>query len=359
MNISSDAIYWIFSTLPQVLAALAGLVMTGLTVYDQNLSRRIDEDPSREDILQPIVDGTFRRGRKFFVFSIVCILLDVGVLAYAEKISKGIAEVSVLGNGESIVWLSVFLLLLVGNCYTLWLLMPILNVALSKKDRSKIIAKETDETKKALDAEEQSPDSKNGVKTPDESDKDGDDTLSPMIFIEYFRRLENAVKAYFPEVEGFTLGRRASMAFMVGQLCKDNIIPRDYENELKNIIKLRNLYIHGAEIGYVSKKVIDRLKEVTDLLTRNLPGNYMKILGPKAEEWRKWINEYASDNKDKDNLIETVTTNASHGKYHILINGYHVTVKPKLPDGSSGERLTVSHNDVQEFIRYLDMLRNE
>ena len=158
--ISEEAIYWIFSTLPQVLAALAGLVMTGLTLFDQNLGRRIDDVPSLSAVLQPLVDDTFRSGRKFFVFSIVCILLDVGALAYAEKISKGIAEVSVLGNGESIVWLSVFLLLLVGNCYTLGLLMPILNVTLSKKGRNRIIAKETDETKKALDAEEESPDSK-------------------------------------------------------------------------------------------------------------------------------------------------------------------------------------------------------
>lgn len=356
--ISEEAIYWIFSTLPQVLAALAGLVMTGLTLFDQNLGRRIDDVPSLSAVLQPLVDDTFRSGRKFFVFSIVCILLDVGALAYAEKISKGIAEVSVLGNGESIVWLSVFLLLLVGNCYTLGLLMPILNVALSEKGRSRIIAKETDTTKKALDAEEQSPDSKNGVKTPVEADKGGDDTLSPMIFIEYFRRFEQAVKAYFPEEEGFTLGRRANMAFMVGQLCKDNIIPRNYENELKNIIKLRNLYIHGAEIGNVSKKVIDRLKEVTDRLTRYLPVYYMKTLGPKAAEWNKWVEKYADTSKDIEDLINAVTKKYHHGKYGISINGYHIIVETTDKSGQK-EKLIIAHRDEGDFVRFLRMMENK
>ena len=43
---TKDTIYWIFSTLPQVLAALAGLIMAGLAIYDQNLKREIDRDSS-------------------------------------------------------------------------------------------------------------------------------------------------------------------------------------------------------------------------------------------------------------------------------------------------------------------------
>ncbi|MDE5874206.1 MAG: hypothetical protein K2H15_01060 [Muribaculaceae bacterium] len=45
---TKDTIYWIFSTLPQVLAALAGLIMAGLAIYDQNLKREIDRDSSLE-----------------------------------------------------------------------------------------------------------------------------------------------------------------------------------------------------------------------------------------------------------------------------------------------------------------------
>ncbi|MDE6483969.1 MAG: hypothetical protein K2L14_01050 [Duncaniella sp.] len=357
MNISAEAIYWIFSTLPQVLAALAGLVMAGLTVYDQNMNRRIDDDPSLGTILWPQIDKVFEVGWNFFVSSILFILLDIGALAYADEISSQLATVTILWNTSGWVCLILFIVLILGNIWALFLLIPILNFALSEKGRNRIIKEETTETKRALEAEEQ--EGNEGGNTQQGEEVPADDQVSPMTFIEHFREFEQAVRAYFPDEGYFMFGKRTGVSFMVKQLCKENIIQKRYENELQNIIKLRNLYVHGAEIDNVSKKVIARLDEVSNILRERLPGYYEHTLGRKAEMWRKWINEYASDNKDKDNLIETVTTNVSHGKYHILINGYHVTVKPKLPDGAYGERLTVSHNDVQEFIRYLDMLRNE
>ena len=79
-----DTVYWIFSTIPQVLAALVGLIVTGVLFYYPSLDKRVETTPEVKDIIDTIKKRLHRYVGFLLISSAVAIVLDILIMRYAS-----------------------------------------------------------------------------------------------------------------------------------------------------------------------------------------------------------------------------------------------------------------------------------
>lgn len=346
---TKDTIYWIFSTLPQVLAALAGLVMAGLAIYDQNLKREIDHDSSLKGIIYPIQKRLFRESMVFFIISLFAIIVDVVALGYAENVQTYYDEalknnsVEALKEWTSRKWtLGGFVIL---NFAALSLLFPLLYTVLNPNIRATVRGKEKRKVMEELDKELND----NTSSAPNnEKDSSAIKTVSPELFSEYYNEFENIVGDYFPDNR--RSGRIEDMTELVRRLFDSGIIPREFrQQEVQNIVKLHNLQLHGEDIGEQNEKIVHILKALTQILRESLPAFMVSSLGERGKMWKRWIDNNVADFEEAHNLDQAIRYHHSYGEYKVIFNGYHTVVTP-----SDGKNLVLPHSAAQEFLHYLE-----
>lgn len=345
---TKDTIYWIFSTLPQVLAALAGLIMAGLAIYDQNLKREIDRDSSLKSIINPIQKRLFRESMVFFIISVLAIIADVVAMGYAEEVQtyyEGAIKNDLTAVNEWKKWIWLLGGIGVLNFAALFLLFPLLYSVLNPNIRTKVRGKEKKKVMEELDKElnattQVSPNKEKASSTMK--------TVSPELFSDYYHEFEKIVGDYFPDNR--RLGRIENMSRLIRRLFDSGIIPREFKRpEIQNIVKLHNLQLHGEDIGQQNEKIVHILKELTHILRERLPEFMVDKLGERGEMWKRWIDNNVADFDEAHNLDQAIRYHQSYGEYNVLFNGYCIVVTP-----SDGKRLVLPHSAVQEFLRYLE-----
>ncbi len=68
-----ETLYWLFSTAPQALAAIIGIVFTGLIFMSGNIDNRVREDPTLSEIGDEAKTIMHRNMKVIAVFNIIAI----------------------------------------------------------------------------------------------------------------------------------------------------------------------------------------------------------------------------------------------------------------------------------------------
>lgn len=79
-----ETLYWLFSTAPQALAAIIGIVFTGLFFMSGNIDSRVREDPTLSEIGEAAKAIMHRNMKVIAVFNVVAIVFDLILIAVTE-----------------------------------------------------------------------------------------------------------------------------------------------------------------------------------------------------------------------------------------------------------------------------------
>lgn len=74
-------LYWLFSTAPQALAALIGIIFTGLFFISGNIDNRVREDPTLSEIAEAAKVIMHRNMKVIAVLNIIAIIFDLMLIA--------------------------------------------------------------------------------------------------------------------------------------------------------------------------------------------------------------------------------------------------------------------------------------
>ena len=82
MTLDKETLYWIFSTLPQVLAAWGGLIFTGYVFFIQRIESKSSNDSYYHELTKVIKESTHYKITWIVSLAIVIIILDTIYLSY-------------------------------------------------------------------------------------------------------------------------------------------------------------------------------------------------------------------------------------------------------------------------------------
>lgn len=358
----AETIYWVFSTLPQVLAALTGLVIAGLTIYDQNLRREVGKDDTLGTIIDPLLDNVYAFSRKFFGLSIFSIIIDVVCLYFADGISEITQDFDkLLGCQQAILILAVIIVVGV-NILSLLAIFPILNPVLNPNYRNQLTSLLTKEVVTQLNNLE----GENRISSsPDKSESESknntkgfkQESVKPMIFMDYFRQFEKAVREYFPG--SMDKGKREGLTSLLRKLAQNNVISSGQLQDLLPIVKLRNLYAHGGDIGNVNIRIVEFLENTTKQLSDQVK-LYLESLRKENLEryFSGWIFRNVDGFEDAANLDHAIRYcheedgEHDYGGFTVSRDGDKVTVTTSL----GGRKLKLENeNQIKLFLHILQL----
>ena len=230
-----NALDWLFSTAPQALAALVGLIFAGVTFINGTIDKEIDQDNTREDIYNEMK----RNIHLFLKLLLWCagtsIFSDLLILLCNPKESA--YEFSI--GGEFDFYLLIVGLVLVLNlftlCFSLWFIIRVANPNYFEKTAKRLSRK----VAKAAN---------NGVEIKE--------------FIIDFIKFEKVLRELYPKRN--KSGEAITVHVLLRRLEIRELLTREDIRNLNEIIRMRNLIIHGAEdIKYIEKRIHENLKYYT------------------------------------------------------------------------------------------------
>lgn len=293
-----ETLYWFFSTLPQVVAALAGLLLTATTFLFSKLDGEVDKDPSLSTIVDEEKKRIHNSAFNLLLITLGAISIDViGIFisGWLDATAKHFAE----GPYAYDILLVIFMLSAI--CLNVWSLCNLFSLV------GKIIAPEfrvsTRDTIAKLIQEEESP-------------KTGG--VPPMKFMEQFRVFEQ--KARLLVADSVESVRKESIRNIVEMLRSDNLLsPSDYD-KIVRMIKMRNIYIHGGNIGNVTNETYNDIKEITGHLDVLLEKRSQERNARVLKVFNKWIDTNVGDYKEAYELQQAIRFNHPYGAYSATID---------------------------------------
>lgn len=299
-----DTLYWILSTMPQVIGALTGLVIAGITFVFEFLDKQVVQDSSKETIVHKFKRMLYWQTIALLGTSIAAIIYDIILLGYTPYISDLINNFRNLTWHDNMIILGGGELLLILNIGSLALLVNILVLALNPDTMSDI----NSELARKL---------KLGPKGPK--------SVSPEVFLDYFRKFERTVRKFFVDNEDMS---RQGLRTLINVLIGENVFPPDALMPMQNIINQRNIFVHGGDIGDVNEEVINQLEQLTAHLEMELPKYRKYNRSVKQEEaFRIWIRNYVDDFNDAVQLDHSVRYEEDYGIYHVSKDGERLFVR--------------------------------
>lgn len=222
-HISSDTLYWIFSTMPQTLAAFVGLVIAGVSFIQQRIDDSVETDSSYTEIYIDVKSG-IHDGLKKILYASLCILgLDFFCLFFNGYIMASMSALAILICCSAMV--------IINGCIFLYTILYVLRI-LNPKFLTETIDKLSSEYH-------------NG-------------TVDITDFIKHFADFEKQVRRV-SEKSQFNQEKTMNIYQMVNVLFSAGIFTRQEVNKILTINKMRNLVIHGGDIKHVEKTIDTQL----------------------------------------------------------------------------------------------------
>lgn len=231
-----NALDWLFSTAPQALAALVGLIFAGVAFIVGAIDKQVEQDDSREDICKAMKRQIHMDMKRLFWLSGFSITLDL-IFLLLNPIEDGL-RFSFDGTfSPYLLMAGLTLLLNFGTLiYSLWF---IITVA-SPDYFSNIV--------KRLSAQER------------EGDMDVKEFL--MAFIDMEKALRALPIFRVPQGE-----KQPTVTEMLRELKYRKFMDARDVDDMFALTRLRNLIMHGAEIQHVERQMFDKAKKYTNDLT--------------------------------------------------------------------------------------------
>lgn len=232
MNMDRNALDWLFSTAPQALAALVGLIFTGVVFVLGIIDRAKEHDPEGEDVFMEMKSDIHRNLRRIFWLAGMVIISDC-VLLTLNPIEEG-KKFTLAGNFDLYLLLAgvLFVLNVLTLCYSLCFILQVANPNYFSDTVQRL-----------------SKDLKKG-------------SVGISDFLMKFREMEKALRV-LPLDISLQNQRPLSVNEMIRYLTTTRQLRRNESIRLLELNRLRNLIAHGSDIETVEQKDMDDLKTFT------------------------------------------------------------------------------------------------
>ena len=221
-----ETMYWLFTTAPQAVAALIGIIFTGMFFMAESIDNRAKEEPSLLEIAEAAKTALYRNMKVVARFAAATILYDLILTAMVVKMSD-----------TDFCWTN---WLIIGfaalNISTVYVTFMYVFQAVNPNYYNKIAA---NLSSKYMTGEINSSD-----------------------FINHFIAFERAVRNA-PFVQQMN-EQHVPIPVIIRILVSHEIIDRDEAGQMFEINKIRNLIVHGEPIEKVDRKIDDTLQEITN-----------------------------------------------------------------------------------------------
>lgn len=226
-----NALDWLFSTAPQALAALVGLIFAGVAFIIGAIDKQVKQDDSSEDILLSMKMQIHADMKMLFLLSGVSIISDFFLLAL-NSIQEGFVFSS---EGQFSPYLTVAAIVLVMNVatliYSLWFIIKVASPDFFSKT----------------------------VKHLSQLEREGDVEVKEYLvaFIEMEKALRTLSIFYVPKGE-----KQPSVNEMLKELKYRQLMDARDVDDMFSLTRLRNLIMHGGEIQHVERQMYDKEKKI-------------------------------------------------------------------------------------------------
>lgn len=227
-----NALDWLFSTAPQALAALVGLIFAGVAFIIGAIDKQVKQDDSSEDILLSMKMQIHADMKRLFWLSGVSIISDLLLLAL-NSIQEGFVFSF---EGQFSPYLIVAAIVLVMNVvtliYSLWFIIKVASPDFFSKT----------------------------VKHLSQLEREGDVEVKEYLvaFIEMEKALRTLSIFYVPKGE-----KQPSVNEMLKELKYRRLMDARDVDDMFSLTRLRNLIMHGGEIQHVERQMYDKVKKYT------------------------------------------------------------------------------------------------
>ena len=217
-----NALDWLFSTAPQALAALVGLIFAGVAFIIGAIDKQVKQDDSSEDILLSMKMQIHADMKMLFLLSGVSIISDFFLLAL-NSIQEGFVFSF---EGQFSPYLTVAAIVLVMNVatliYSLWFIIKVASPDFFSKT----------------------------VKHLSQLEREGDVEVKEYLvaFIEMEKALRTLSIFYVPKGE-----KQPSVNEMLKELKYRRLMDARDVDDMFSLTRLRNLIMHGGEIQHVER----------------------------------------------------------------------------------------------------------
>jgi len=227
-----NALDWLFSTAPQALAALVGLIFAGVAFIIGAIDKQVSQDDSSEDILLSMKMQIHADMKRLFWLSGASIISDFFLLAL-NSIQEGFVFSF---EGQFSPYLTVAAIVLVMNVatliYSLWFIIKVASPDFFSKT----------------------------VKHLSQLEREGDVEVKEYLvaFIEMEKALRTLSIFYVPKGE-----KQPSVNEMLKELKYRRLMDARDVDDMFSLTRLRNLIMHGGEIQHVERQMYDKVKKYT------------------------------------------------------------------------------------------------
>lgn len=227
-----NALDWLFSTAPQALAALVGLIFAGVAFIIGAIDKQVKQDDSSEDILLSMKMQIHADMKMLFLLSGVSII-SVFFLLALNSIQEGFVFSF---EGQFSPYLTVAGMVLVMNVatliYSLWFIIKVASPDFFSKT----------------------------VKRLSQLEREGDVEVKEYLvaFIEMEKALRTLSIFYVPKGE-----KQPSVNEMLKELKYRRLMDARDVDDMFSLTRLRNLIMHGGEIQHVERQMYDKVKKYT------------------------------------------------------------------------------------------------
>ena len=247
--------YWLFTTAPQAIAALVGIIFTGMFFMAESIDNRVRADQSLTEIAEAAKTALYKSMRAVAVLAAITILYDLFLVAFVSEL----ADKDCCWTG----WLIIIFAAL--NISTIYLVLLYVFQAVSPNYFDKIAA---NLSRKYKTGEVDSQEFINHFIAFERaiaanlSRKYKTGEVDSQEFINHFIAFERAVRN-IPFIQQMN-DQYAPIPMIIRMLVSHEIIDRDEAGQMFEINKIRNLIVHGEPIERVDRKIDDTLQEITN-----------------------------------------------------------------------------------------------
>lgn len=243
-----NALDWLFSTAPQAIAALVGLVSAGTSFIYGKIDSRIDADPTLAEIGNEAKKQTHKNLSRILWQTLAAVALDLACL-FLNPVENG--NVFSFSGDFSPYW-TIVLLILMFNLVVLGQTILFVWKSMSPTLVERTIASMAGKYKK------------------DEARKSSGE-VSVADFIQHFIEFEKLLRHsdLFAERRN-NYERPLSLSQILWDLYNMQKINREELKDLREINKIRNVVLHGGDILKIDKGMDLRLQDITEKLKGKL-----------------------------------------------------------------------------------------
>ena len=221
------ALDWTFSTTPQAIAALVGLIFAGVSFIIATINKEIEADSTREDICIEMKKDIHSNLKVLFILAGISIIADL-IILLLDPLEEG-KIFSFYGNFDLYILISaIFLTINIGTIiYSLFFILKVANPNFFNKMVEKLSSEQLE----------------------------GD--VDKMEFIREYIEFEKELKKLDIPID--TRNNFPTTLELIKALSYNELINRDEYAQLREINSVRNLILHGGNIQRVPHRLLERL----------------------------------------------------------------------------------------------------